>query len=318
MDTHLFTAEKGRLDQQVSVHTEYSRSQVQQWIEAGLVCVSGEPIMRPSFKLKGGEEVTFQIPPEKPSEVVPEDVPLDVIYEDEHLIAVNKPWGMMTHPAQGIVTGTLVNALMGRIQLPDADKDFGDEGYRPGIVHRLDKDTSGVIVVAKTVLAHAKLAEAFKERETKKTYLCISVGRVNNGKTITLDAPVGRHPVQRQMMTVGGAASRESQTHFQTLAEVRDETGRWYSLVLAKPRTGRTHQIRVHLQHLKAPILGDEVYGKAAPQISRQALHALSLEIPHPETGKVLHLQAQVPEDMRAAWVALGGAETDLPERSSH
>ena len=313
MDTHTFTAEKGRLDQQVSQHTVYSRSQVQQWIEAGLVRVAGEVATRTGFKLKGGEEVTFQIPPEKPMEVVAEDVPLDVIFEDEHLIAVNKPPGMMTHPAQGIVTGTLVNALMGRIQLPDADRDFGDEGYRPGIVHRLDKDTSGVIVVAKTVLAHAKLAEAFKDRTTQKTYLAITAARVNQGKVITLDAPVGRHPVQRQMMTVGGAASREAQTHFQTLAEVRDDTGRWYALIQAKPRTGRTHQIRVHLQHLKAPIVGDEVYGKASPVIPRQALHAFRLQIPHPETGKLLDLKATLPKDMQDAWLALGGSETDLP-----
>ncbi|GGJ54354.1 RluA family pseudouridine synthase [Deinococcus roseus] len=313
METHTFTAEKGRLDQQVSLHTVYSRSQVQQWIEAGLVQVTGEAITRTGFKLKGGEEVTFQIPPEKPMHVVAEDVPLEVIYEDEHLIAVNKPPGMMTHPSQGIVTGTLVNALMGRIQLPDADQDFGEEGYRPGIVHRLDRDTSGVIVVAKTVLAHARLAEAFKERTTQKTYLAITTGRVNQGKIITLDAPVGRHPVQRQMMTVGGAASRESQTHFQTLAEVRDEAGRWYALVQAKPRTGRTHQIRVHLQHLKAPVLGDEVYGKAHPAIPRQALHAFRLQIPHPETGKMLDLQANLPADMTGAWLTLGGTEADLP-----
>ncbi|GEM49430.1 RluA family pseudouridine synthase [Deinococcus cellulosilyticus] len=316
METHTFTAEKGRLDQQVSQHTVYSRSQVQQWIEAGLVRVAGEVTTRTGFKLKGGEEVSFQIPPEKPMEVVPEDVPLDAVFEDEHLIAVNKPPGMMTHPSQGIVTGTLVNALMGRIQLPDADRDFGEEGYRPGIVHRLDKDTSGVIVVAKTVLAHAKLAEAFKERTTQKTYLCITVGRVNQGKVITLDAPVGRHPVQRQMMTVGGTASREAQTHFQTLAEVRDDAGRWYALVQAKPRTGRTHQIRVHLQHLKAPILGDEVYGKASPVISRQALHAFRLQIPHPETGKLLDLKASLPQDMQEAWKALGGSEADFPTPS--
>lgn len=316
METHTFMAEKGRLDQQVSQHTVYSRSQVQQWIEAGLVRVAGEVATRTGFKLKGGEEVTFQIPPEKPMEVVAEDVALEVIFEDEHLIAVNKPPGMMTHPAQGIVTGTLVNALMGRIQLPDADRDFGDEGYRPGIVHRLDKDTSGVIVVAKTVLAHAKLAEAFKDRTTQKTYLAITAARVNQGKVITLDAPVGRHPVQRQMMTVGGAASREAQTHFQTLAEVRDDTGRWYALIQAKPRTGRTHQIRVHLQHLKAPILGDEVYGKASPVIPRQALHAFRLQIPHPETGKLLDLKATLPQDMQEAWLALGGSEADLPSSS--
>jgi len=270
------------------------------------VTVGGAAVAKASHKLRGGEALHVDVPPPAASEVLPEDVALDVLYEDEHMIAVNKPHGMVTHPAPGVWSGTLVNALLGRMVLPEQDDARGPDGYRPGIVHRLDKDTSGVIVVAKTVHAHARLAAAFKDRDTRKTYLAICGGMWKAERTTRVDAPIGRHPVERQRMTVGGANPREAQTTFMPLATVK-AGGRTSVLVRCEPRTGRTHQIRVHLAHLGSPIVGDTVYGRASAVIERQALHAWQLALPHPVTGEPLHLVAAPPDDLLSAWVALGG-----------
>ncbi|MDV6376588.1 RluA family pseudouridine synthase [Deinococcus arenicola] len=304
-------ATPGRLDAVLSVLMGSSRSQVSGWIAGGFVQVGGEVAAKPSQKLRGGEQLTVRVPPPPDAAVEAEAVPLDVLYEDEALIAVNKPPGMVTHPAPGVRSGTLVNALLGRMELPQQSDFDGDGNYRPGIVHRLDKDTSGVIVVAKTVEAHAKLAAAFKDRDTRKSYLAIAAGSWKAAQSINVDAPVGRHPVQRQRMTVGGANNREAQTLFTPLSAHPDGHGRTLALVRAQPRTGRTHQLRVHLAHLGSPILGDTTYGRASEVIGRQALHAQFLELPHPVTGKTLHLHAPTPDDILSAWIALGGA---LPE----
>lgn len=296
-------AEAGRLDQVLSHLTEQSRAQVQHWISDGRVSVAGTVQTKAGFKLKGGEVLTVVAPPVQDTQVLAENIDLEVIYEDATLIAINKPPQMVTHPAPGVYSGTLVNALMGRMTLPEAE--WSEEGYRPGIVHRLDRDTSGVIVVAKTVEAHAVLAEAFKERETTKTYIAIGTGKLDS--PIRVDAPVGRHPQHRQQMTVNGLSSREAQTTFIPLQSVQGQHGQWYTLIRCEPRTGRTHQIRVHLQHLKCPILGDTIYGRESLVISRQALHAWKLVIPHPQQHAPLALQAALPLDMIEAWVALGG-----------
>ena len=301
------TAEPGRLDAVVSALTGVSRSQVAGWIEGGHVEVAGQVVTKASLKLRGGETLRVSPPPPPSAHVEPEHLPLDVIYEDEHLIAVNKPPGMVTHPAPGVVSGTLVNALLGRMRLPEQSGFDGPDGYRPGIVHRLDKDTSGVIVVAKTVAAHAALAAAFKDRQTRKTYLAIAAGRWKAERPVQVDAPIGRHPVQRQRMTVGGAQPREAQTLFIPLAAHPDGHGRTLALVRAQPRTGRTHQIRVHLAHLGSPILGDPVYGRESGVTVRCALHAHFLSLPHPASGEVLRLHAPVPDDLLSAWVGLGG-----------
>src|SRR5690606_6739722 len=213
-----------------------------------------------------------------------------------------KPPGMVAHPTATVRTGTVVNALLGRMPLSKEKlQDPTDEAYRPGIVHRLDKDTSGVMAVAKTDEAHRHLAHSLKRRFTEKEYLAITVGAVEDGAYV--DAPIGRHPVKRQQMTVGGEAPRTASTHFWLLASAPG-----HSLVRAKPHTGRTHQIRVHLAHLGAPILGDEVYGRPSQHIARQALHAHRLTIPHPHDNRPMTFVAPVPIDMIEAWLALGGS----------
>ncbi|MFC6591117.1 RluA family pseudouridine synthase [Deinococcus lacus] len=305
MEKQLYTAVPGRLDAVVADLTGESRSQVAAWIAAGHVAVGGQAVTKPSLKLRGGEQVVVAAPQPQPQEVAAEDIPLDILYEDSALIAVNKPPGMVTHPAPGVVSGTLVNALLGRFALPQTPDTAGP--YRPGIVHRLDKDTSGVIVVAKTVQAHAALSHSFKARETRKVYLALAAGLWRAERPAEVDAPVGRHPVQRQKMTVGGAHPREAQTRFLPLASHPDGHGRTLALVQCEPRTGRTHQIRVHLAHLGSPILGDMVYGRASQVIGRQALHAWQLTVPHPVSGAPLNLCAPPPDDLLTAWTALGG-----------
>ncbi|HWG84353.1 MAG TPA: RluA family pseudouridine synthase, partial [Deinococcales bacterium] len=205
-------------------------------------------------------------------------------------------------------TGTLVNALLGRVRLAEQEGARGPEGYRPGIVHRLDKDTSGVIVVAKTVAAHARLSAAFKGRDVSKRYLALTVGAPPG--PVVVDAPIGRHPTAKVRMAVGGTAARDARTTVRVLATAPGG----HALVLAEPHTGRTHQIRVHLAHLKCPIVGDEVYGRPSGVIGRQALHAWRLTVPHPLTGERLLLEAPVPEDVLRAWLALGGAWRDPGE----
>ncbi|MFC5849039.1 RluA family pseudouridine synthase [Deinococcus petrolearius] len=301
------TATAGRLDAVLAAQSGVSRSQVAGWIAGGHVRVGGEVLLKPGHRLRGGEALQVTPPPPPEATVLPEDVPLDVLYEDEHLVAINKPPGMVTHPAPGVSSGTLVNALLGRMSLPEQQDFDGPEGYRPGIVHRLDKDTSGVIVVAKTIAAHASLAAAFKDREARKTYLAIAAGGWRAAGPVQVDVPIGRHPVQRQRMTVGGAQAREAQTLFTPLAAHPDGHGRTLALVRARPRTGRTHQLRVHLSHLGSPILGDAVYGRGSAVMPRQALHAHFLSVPHPVSGELLRLHAPVPDDLLGAWVALGG-----------
>ncbi|GEM84110.1 RluA family pseudouridine synthase [Meiothermus hypogaeus] len=304
-----FSASGVRLDQALAFEANTSRARAQAWIEAGLVLVGGKVITKPSYKLRG-ETVEVEPPPPVAATVAAEDIPLQILYEDSDLIVINKPDGMITHPAPGVYSGTLVNAILGRFGL---DVSLGEseetdevrlaaprpELVRPGIVHRLDKDTSGVIVVARHEAAHRRLSEAFAGRSVYKRYLALTVGIPPAG---TLAAPIGRHPVDRTRMHVGGVAARHAQTDFEVLASVQE-----HALVSAILHTGRTHQIRVHLKHLHAPILGDDVYGKPSDLIARQALHAYELRLQHPRSGRYLHFVAPVPADMVWAWGLLGG-----------
>lgn len=302
-----FSALAGRLDAVLAELSGESRARIAGLIKDGHVRVNGQVITKASGKLSGGETLTLELAPPPPCEALPEDLPLSVLWEDEHLIAVDKPWGMITHPAPGVSSGTLVNALMGRFALPEQAGHSDHGNFRPGIVHRLDKDTSGVIVVAKTLQAHARLSAAFKARETKKTYLAIALGSWAATGPAEANWPIGRHLTQRQKMTAGGVAFRDAHTRFVPLARAGEAGRQTAAFVRCHPTTGRTHQIRVHLATLGSPILGDVVYGKSSPHIERQALHAWRLEIPHPVGGGPLRFEAPVPTDLEGAWRRISG-----------
>lgn len=266
---------------------ECSRSYVQHLIEKGLVLLNQMPVKKRIFPKKGDEiQVSFE-EKEGPS-LEAEPIPLNILFEDEHLVAVNKEPNMVTHPAPGNWSHTFVNALLYHCK----DLAPGSDPIRPGIVHRLDKETSGVIIAAKTMNAQQHLIEAFSNREVEKTYLAICKGKPQNG---IISEPIGRHPVKRKEMTVS-KTGKEAISVVQTLA-----FNERHSLVLIKPRTGRTHQIRVHLKHAGCPILGDKVYGKDTPlsQGNRLLLHAYKLELNHPITKEKLTITAPMPDDFK-------------------
>ncbi len=274
---------------------EYSRTYFQNLIEQGCVLLNGDRVLKRIVPEEGDEiEICFQAVP-GPS-LTPEPIPLEIIYEDEHLLAINKPAGMVIHPAPGNWSGTFVNALLAHC----GGKAPGNDPLRPGIVHRLDKDTTGILVAAKTLAAHQKLIEMFSERRMEKLYLAVCCGRPMGG---TIRAPIGRHPVQRKEMAVL-SDGREAVTEIQ-LAAFNEQL----SLLLVRPLTGRTHQIRVHLKHIGCPILGDPVYGKSVRLSGpdRQLLHAYRLGFEHPITGDFLKLSAPIPEDFKSWMLRLCG-----------
>jgi 23S rRNA pseudouridine1911/1915/1917 synthase len=268
---------------------EVSRSHWKVLIQDGRVLVNGKTC-KPNHKLQVGDAVEWMVPEEVPSDPQPEDIPMDILFEDDVVLVLNKPPGLVVHPAPGNGSGTLVNALL-----------FHDSRFqsveRAGIVHRLDKDTSGVMVVAKSDTAMAELQRQFKARETNKEYLALVWGSPpSDGRIETL---IGRHPVHRKKMAVLNEGGRDAISNFKTL-ENFSET----SLVQVKIETGRTHQIRVHMTHLGHPIVGDVVYGRARRnklpiEPERQMLHAAKLEFTHPSSGKRLSFEAPLFDDMR-------------------
>ena len=284
----------------------YSRSQIRKAVQQDQAEVDGRRV-RPSFRIKEGQSIRFQPPEEFSDEVVPENIPLDLIYEDDGFVVVNKPAGMVVHPARGNWQGTLTSALAFRFQ---ALSDVGGP-TRPGIVHRLDRDTSGVIVVAKTNAVHMALAQQWHDREVEKEYFAITVGRIDRDRDV-IESPIGRHPYQRDKMAIreNHSTSKAASTFY----EVVDRIGR-FTLVRVKPKTGRTHQIRVHLAHVGTPILCDRLYAGHAvatdswlkgrgsndgsPEIlTRQALHAKRLSLRHPQSGEWMTFEAPIPEDI--------------------
>jgi 23S rRNA pseudouridine1911/1915/1917 synthase len=292
-----FLAEAGdagsRLDHFLAARIgDLSRSRIQALMGEGHVLVNGDPKLR-SCKLRGGERIVLTVPPAVSSENLPEAIALEILYEDDDLIVINKPAGLVVHPAPGHAGGTLVNAL-----LHHCTELSGIGGVeRPGIVHRLDKETSGCLVAAKNDLAHQSLTEQFAGREVRKIYLAIAAGTLKKKKG-TINVPLGRHPVHRQKMGVllrGGG--REAMTDWLVLTALPCGT-----LVQCTLHTGRTHQIRVHLKHLGHPVLGDEVYGKRAG-FARQMLHAWKLGFSHPRTGNHLDFTAPIPPDFITAGV---------------
>lgn len=278
-----------RIDAWVTSQVEnLSRSYVQKLIEQGNIQVNGSKV-KTNYKLRTGDEVQVTVPEAQKLDVQPEKIDLDILYEDNDIIVVNKPKGMVVHPAAGNYTGTLVNALME--YCGDRLSDINGV-IRPGIVHRIDKDTSGILVVAKSNEAHEKLSEKLKEHDINRIYVAIVEGilREESGK---IDAPIGRHPVERKKMAVNTKTGRRAVTYFKVLERFKNATA-----IEVRLETGRTHQIRVHMSYIGYPILGDEVYGRKKQKydIGGQALHAKTLGFEHPITGKYMEFQADLPE----------------------
>lgn len=298
-----------RLDQVVaSLCPQYSRSQLQKWIKAGHIRVDNK-VLKPKERLTGGEEIVIDAILEPQTEFDAEAIPLDSVYEDDAIMVLNKPAGLVVHPAAGNWSGTLVNALLH--YSPDLEM-----LPRAGIVHRLDKDTTGLMVVAKTLEAHTALVAALQERDVSREYLALVHGNVVAGSTI--EANIGRHPVdrKRQAVTEGG---KEAITHYRI-----EERFTHHTLLRVSLETGRTHQIRVHLSHKHMPIVGDQVYGgrprfpagaseivrQAVQQFPRQALHATRLGLKHPTTGEFMQWEVPVPDDMAGLLITLRSKET--------
>jgi len=295
-------AEPERLDSFIARSVgSMTRAAVQKLIEGGNITVAGSP-QKPSLKLKGGERITVAVPPPVVAETAAEDIPLHILYEDEDLVVIDKPAGMVVHPGAGTSSGTLVNALLGH-----CDDLSGIGGtVRPGIVHRIDKDTTGILVVAKNDHAHNSLAHQFKEHTIKRVYLALVFGSPKGDKG-KIESDIGRHPVDRKRMSGKARRGKHAVTHWQVL-------GRYSGITLVRLRleTGRTHQIRVHLSEAGYPLVGDKVYGgsgriaASADQhlkdlvrdLNRQALHAKTLGFIHPATGDYMEFDTELPPDM--------------------
>ncbi|MDR0266519.1 RluA family pseudouridine synthase [Paenibacillus sp.] len=281
---------KDRIDKYIteSWEDEVSRSQVQLWITSGHVKVNGKAV-KANYKLAAGDQLEVTVPEPSAVEIIPEDIPLDVAYEDRDVIVVNKPRGMVVHPAPGHSSGTLVNALM--YHCKDLSGINGE--LRPGIVHRIDKDTSGLLMAAKNDKAHASLAAQLKDHSVTRKYVALVQGNVSHDQG-TVDAPIGRDPQDRKMFTVTDKNSKHSVTHFIVLERFGD-----YSLLELQLETGRTHQIRVHMKFIGHPLVGDPVYGRSKGiKMNGQALHAKVLGFVHPSSGEYMEFTAPIPADM--------------------
>ncbi len=293
-----------RLDQALArMFPAYSRSRLKAWLLAGSITVDGEA-WRPRDAVSGGEEITLTVTPEASVSAEPEPIPLDVVFEDDALLVINKPVGLVVHPGAGNAAGTLMNALLHH------DSSLG-ELPRAGIIHRLDKDTSGLLLVGKTLPAHTALTRLLSDREISRHYLAVCNGVLTGGGTI--DAPIGRHPVDRTRMSVQDGG-REAVTHYTVIERFRAHTHIKVSL-----ETGRTHQIRVHFAYRRHALLGDPVYGgrlalprgatepliKMLRSFRRQALHAARLELAHPGSGETVSFEVPPPDDFQSLLAAL-------------
>lgn len=298
-------AEGTRLDKFLAASLpDFSRTQIQRFIDGGQVelCHSrGRVTAR--YRVRSGERIHLEVPPPKPAHLLPEDIPLDIVFEDDALVVLNKPPGMVVHPAPGHDHGTLVNALLHHCKSLSG---IGGEA-RPGIVHRLDKDTSGLLLVAKHDRSHRHLSDQLRDRTLSRRYLALVQGCPATARG-TIDAPIGRHPQHRQKMAVVEANGRVARTHYQVI-----ESWGALSVLHLSLETGRTHQIRVHLAHIRRPVIGDPVYGTRAVSLPRhptverwlrtfprQALHARELQFEHPETGETMTFTAPLPDDLAA------------------
>lgn len=268
-----------------------TRSYIQKIIDGGYVEITGKKTTKSGNKLKGTETIVVNLPEDETLDLVPEDIPLEIIYEDSDIVIINKAPNMVVHPAHGNYNGTLVNALLYHIK----DLSTINGVIRPGIVHRLDKDTSGVIVVAKHDEAHTTLSDMFKEKTLEKTYVCIAKG-VFKDKSGRIETLIGRDPRDRKKMAVVTENGKIAISNYEVLDESKN-----YSLVKVRIETGRTHQIRVHMKSLNHPILGDATYGNSTDGIARQMLHAYRLKFTHPINKKEMVVTAPIPEDFKRA-----------------
>lgn len=277
---------ENRLDKLISDSSELSRSAAAKLIERGLVTVNGKSADKKTV-LKSGEIAVVEIPEPEVRDILPEDIPLDIVYEDADLLVVNKPKGMVVHPAAGHFSGTLVNALM--FHCKDSLSGINGE-IRPGIVHRIDKDTSGLLIVAKNDFAHIGLSEQIKAHSFTREYQTVVCGNIKQDGTV--NAPIGRHKLDRKKMCVTAENSREAITHYSVL---RNFAG--YTHLVVRLETGRTHQIRVHLSYIGHPVAGDEVYGNGKPKwLAGQCLHAKKIGFVHPRTGEYLEFDSDLPD----------------------
>lgn len=268
-------------------HSELTRSHVQNLIEEGHVWVNGKNT-KSNYRLRSGDRIVLEVPPPAEVAIIPQAIPLDILYEDSQVIIINKPRGMVVHPAAGNYDGTMVNAL-----LEHCEDLSGINGVmRPGIVHRIDKDTSGVIMVAKTDQAHFSLAQQIKDRTVTRRYIALVHGNLQEESGI-INAPIGRHPTDRKKMAVDVKNGREAITHFKVL-----ERFSAYTMVEARLKTGRTHQIRVHMAYIGHPLVGDPKYGPRNPHfdLDGQFLHARVLGFTHPVTGEYMEFSAPLPQ----------------------
>jgi 23S rRNA pseudouridine1911/1915/1917 synthase len=268
---------------------ELSRTHAQKLITAGFITVNGRAA-KSSFKLTVSDRIDISLPPESPGPLSPDVIPLKIVYEDNDLLVVDKPAGLAVHPAPGHPSHTLANAVLG--YLPGLAE--GADSLRPGIVHRLDKDTSGLIIVAKNRLAHENLSDQFKSRSVSKSYLVLVKGKLAPESGI-IEAAIGRDPRNRQRMAVV-SRGREARTEYRVLKYIGG-----YSLLEIKPETGRTHQIRVHLAAIGFPVLGDATYGVPSPHLSRQFLHASGIAFRLPSTNEYVEFTSPLPPDLEKA-----------------
>ncbi|MBQ9805797.1 MAG: RluA family pseudouridine synthase [Clostridia bacterium] len=293
-----------RLDRFAADATELSRSALARLIETEAIRVNGKAGSK-NYRVNGGDIVEILLPEPEPCEAIPQNIPLDIVYEDDDLIVINKPVGMVVHPAAGNPDGTLVNALL--YHCKDSLSGIGGV-MRPGIVHRIDKDTSGLLVVAKNDETHLALAAQLKGHHIRRTYYAVAIGNFKEDSG-TVDAPIGRHPVDRKRMAVirnADLKSRDAVTHWTVLARGCAD-GQSFTLLRCELETGRTHQIRVHTASIGHPLLGDSVYGGANTQfeakhkklITGQALHAKELEFVHPKNKELVRFSSPLPENMK-------------------
>ena len=277
--------EKGRVDKVLADRLEASRSQIQQWLKEGAVTCQGDPI-RANYKVKAGDQLVIQVPEPESLDLEPEDIPLTIVYQDQDVAVINKPQGMVVHPSAGHPNGTLVNALLYHM----TDLSSINDVVRPGIVHRIDKDTSGLLMIAKNDHAHEALAKQLKDKTSLRKYVALVHGNISHEKG-TINAPIGPTKVNRKMQAVQ-EDGKPAVTHF-TVLERFDQ----FTLVELQLETGRTHQIRVHMQYIGFPLAGDPVYGpKKTLKGNGQFLHAKLLGFTHPTTGESMVFEAPLPE----------------------